>query len=353
MVMQPDWIRRAIAVGNQFHYRKRNLVLHNALNLSVLTLLLLVMFGVASASMIVPLILYIPAAAVLFGLLYFALITLVNHEGCHGMFIVMKNRDTAQFWNRVFGWSLSLFFAMHFREDWEKGHHHEHHLRPIENDGVIYHHLLAGKDLLKRCAKIFFIPGYLFVFEKQLPQEHKLVRRGRLGFIKPVTALLWLILGTVTTLAFGWVVPVAMFLGIHVVSVLQQIKLTLEHGGKIGQDQNRYFRSRTSLFPLRQLVMPLNISMHFEHHLNYCVPWYDLPRYHRALRDVIPEHVQRHVFNRDVWPQLTGRKDVEISNILVLNRVSKEQAPAETLLPPVTTRLDSPDTAARGAHGSG
>lgn len=81
----------------------------------------------------------------------------------------------------------------------------------------------------------------------------------------------------------------------------------MEHGGGIGGEENRNFRSRTSLFPLRWLIMPLNISLHFEHHLNYNVPWYLLPSYHRALREIVPAPLQPEVFNTRVWDQLMGR----------------------------------------------
>jgi NAD(P)-dependent dehydrogenase (short-subunit alcohol dehydrogenase family) len=67
------------------------------------------------------------------------------------------------------------------------------------------------------------------------------------------------------------------------------------------------FCSRTSLFPLRWLIMPLNISLHFEHHLDYCVPWYRLSGYHRAARELVPAPLRPEVFNVRVWEQLMGR----------------------------------------------
>ncbi len=189
-------------------------------------------------------------------------------------------------------------------------------------------------ELVKRCAKILFIPGYLFVFEKLLPQEHQLKRTGSRGFLMPTTALLWLIVGTVAGLTISWTVPVAAFMGLHVASAHQQIKLSLEHGGKIGKEENRYFRSRTSLFPFRWPLMPLNISLHFEHHLNYCVPWYDLPRYQRALREVVPAHLHPYLVNEDVWEQLTGRKNVGIPSDGTFNPVFKEETQGMPILEP-------------------
>ena len=52
--------------------------------------------------------------------------------------------------------------------------------------------------------------------------------------------------------------------------------------------------------------MPLNISLHFEHHLHAGVPWYQLGAYHRALQERLPEDVRSHVFNQngEVWRQI-------------------------------------------------
>ena len=323
MINQPEWIRAAIAGGNQLHYRKSNPYLHNALNLSLLLMLLTGMVGVALAGAVVPAAFYIPAAAFAFGMLYFTVIILVNHEACHGMFIIAKSRSRALFWNRFFGWSICLFFAMHFHEDWEKGHHQEHHLRPIENDGALYKHLALGMDLVKRCAKLILIPGYVFLLDRQFSQEDQRKTTGASRrFIMPTTAFLWLVIAILTTVTISWTVPIAAFIAMQVASALQQVKLSLEHGGEIGREENRNFRSRTSLFPFRWLLMPLNISLHFEHHLNYCVPWYNLPRYQRALREIVPRELQPVLFNEDVWEQLAGRKNVRVSSYEGFSRSS-------------------------------
>ena len=50
----------------------------------------------------------------LLGLLFFALLILVNHEASHGMFLVARDGRRARRWNRIFGWATSLPFGMHF-----------------------------------------------------------------------------------------------------------------------------------------------------------------------------------------------------------------------------------------------
>lgn len=54
--------------------------------------------------------------------------------------------------------------------------------------------------------------------------------------------------------------------------------------------------------------MPLNISLHFEHHLNYCVPWYDLMKYHQQLQVIVPDEFYTDVFkfNGEVWQQINS-----------------------------------------------
>ncbi len=322
MINQPEWVRAAIASGNQLHYRKSNPYLHNALNISILSGLVIALIGVALAGAAVPAALYIPIAGFAFGLLYFATITLVNHEGCHGMFVISKSRSRALFWNRFFGWTVCLFLAMHFRLDWEKNHHHDHHRRPIEDDGPIYKHIALGTELVTRCIKLILIPGYVLVLDKQFTRADQVQTRASRRFCLPTMLFLRLLIAIVTTLTISWTVPVAMFLGVQILSATQHVKLALEHGGAIRFDENRLFRSRTSLFPFRWFLMPLNISLHFEHHLNYCVPWYNLPRYQRALRQIVPPELQPVVFNEDVWEQLAGRKDIRVSSYNAVSHAS-------------------------------
>ena len=97
-----------------------------------------------------------------------------------------------------------------------------------------------------------------------------------------------------------------MFLGIHVIVALNHIKGALEHGGALGDHPNPFLRSRTTFFAGRWLVMPLNITLHFEHHLNYRVPWYSLPSYHQELIHIVPAELADSVWNHRPLSQLSG-----------------------------------------------
>jgi fatty acid desaturase len=305
-----SWIRAAIATGNTFHYKKKNVLRHNALNLFIFSTLVGAIVAILLAGALAHPLIYIPVAAAALGLLYFAALVLVAHEAAHGMFIISRNSGRARFWNRFFGWIVSLFFGMHFIDDWEKGHIH-HHLHPMEEtDSPFYRALPLGRDLIRESVKMLLIPAYLLIRERQLQHEHASAEeapsRPTAVYRFAGMAVLWVSVLTVTW--GGWAAPVAAGLGLQVMCAIEQIKLALEHGGEVGRDHNRFLRARTSLFPMRQILLPLNISLHFEHHLNYCVPWYDLPRYHRALLDVVPRQMQPFVFNRDLRGQLWGRK---------------------------------------------
>ena len=56
-MQQPDWIHAAIALGNRFHYRSKNPPRHNAMNLSLLALL------ISLAAVVVLLAPHLPAGA--------------------------------------------------------------------------------------------------------------------------------------------------------------------------------------------------------------------------------------------------------------------------------------------------
>ena len=51
---QPEWLRQGILLGNRFHYRQKNPLVHNSLNLSIAILLLAVMLGICSLGMKLP-----------------------------------------------------------------------------------------------------------------------------------------------------------------------------------------------------------------------------------------------------------------------------------------------------------
>jgi fatty acid desaturase len=152
-----------------------------------------------------------------------------------------------------------------------------------------------------------FVPGFLVIERTLLRSKRKGGKSsGSKGVIVFFVAF-WTIALTLAGQLVGWPLAVGLYLGIPMVAVFNLIKGSLEHGGAIADERSPFLRSRTTLFPLRHLLLPFNISLHFEHHLNFQVPWYDLSRYQRDLRAIVPLEVQRDVFNHDLVAQMSGR----------------------------------------------
>ncbi len=312
---QPEWVRSAMHAGRAFQHRAKAPLSHNALNLTLLALLLALIACVLAAGrwlrgpvwLVWPM--YVLLGGLAIGQTFFAILILVNHEAGHGMFLLARDPRRARFWNRLVGWCTSLPFGMHFVKGWEQ-YHLQHHQRPMEATDAFYNNLAQGRALVARVLKMLFVPAYVFLRRQEVGGPDVLGFDARPGaWVWTGTALVWLVYGVAIVSIVGWHALLATVFGVNVVSAMGEIKLAMEHAGDIGRDPNPYLRSRTSLFPLRWLVMPFNISLHFEHHLNFAVPWYELGRYHAALQDVVPQPVKPWVFNRGagVWAQMMGR----------------------------------------------
>lgn len=300
------WVYDAVAAGQPYHHRTRNPWVHNAINLGATAALLTSVGLILSASRAVHPALYIPAAALLFGLLYFALFILIIHEASHSMYLLSADKKRAKLLNRLCGTALAPLFAVDYRKHWEIGHL-EHHVRPLEPTDPQRFSLPVGPELRRRLLLTLFVPGYLF-YERTIGRTK--VSAGKSSSSRPTIIafiMMWATLLTVAGLTFGYPAAIALFWGVEVVASFNLVKGGLEHGGPIGHEEDPLFRSRTTLFFGRHLLMPFNITLHFEHHLNFSVPWYALPRYHRALAAIVPAPVLADVVNFHPTAQLSGR----------------------------------------------
>jgi fatty acid desaturase len=303
----PQWIKEGIKLGNTFHYRQKNSLIHNSLNILVLLLILTAIAGLFYLGTILSPWLYIPLATVGFGWSYFMLFILVVHEASHNMFIALKNLQQAKSWNRFFGWLICIPFGVEYVKHWEIGHqiHHNYPVEPHDPQNcpqTIY----TSTKLFEYLAKVLLIPGYaIFRIDYACPAEREY---GSNWWLTISSVLIWLSSIALETIYLSWQVAVAAFLGIQILIAFNTLKITMEHGGKIGQRDKFWLRSCSSFFPLRRLLMPFNISLHFEHHLNYCVPWYDLKKYHRQIKDIVPVELQEDIFKYDgkVWEQINS-----------------------------------------------
>ena len=298
------WIAEAIRAGQAWHFRKKVRWVHNLINLTAFAMVMTIAtLGVLASNWVSPW-LYVPIAGCVFGLVYFSMFILVVHEASHGMFLVLDDRRWHLRLNRAFGWCCSIPFAVHYIKHWEEGHL-EHHVRPLEPADPQQSNTLVGRELWKTVLMNAFIPCYLFL-ERTVLRKRKFGKSTSSKGVIVVFIIFWAIVLPL----IGWLVnpwaSVALFWGLHTLSAWNHIKGSLEHGGAIGKEANPFLRSRTTFFPGRRLLMPWNITLHFEHHLNFCVPWYDMLRYHRVLRDIVPDAIWDEVINHHPFAQLSG-----------------------------------------------
>ncbi|MBX3193365.1 MAG: fatty acid desaturase [Labilithrix sp.] len=299
------WIRAALLAGKPYRFRTKRALFHNALNLTALAGVLAAFGTVLALGRGARPWPYLPLATLAFGWCYFALFVLVVHEASHGMFVLARDRRTRERYNRIFGWLACLPFAIHYARHWEEGHV-IHHRIPIEEDDPQRFNRLTGARLARDIALLVFVPGYAFVHRFMTPRAR--ARKQSSAWLFVVFFALWT---CVVFLAWRCISPsagVALVLGLQILAAYNQLKGALEHGGPIAFERSAYLRSRTSLFFGRRWLLPFNQSLHFEHHLNFTVPWYDLPRYRRALLSIVPRELHDEVWNRDIWGQLAGDK---------------------------------------------
>lgn len=306
----PEWIRAAIAAGNAFHVRRGPLWRHNVVNLTLLGLIVVGFTIVGAASRWLSPWTHLLLAAPAFGWLIFTLAVLVVHEASHQMFVVTRDRAWTRRLNRAFGWACAAPLGVDYGQHWERGHliHHRQACEPVDPQNCS---VLVGLPLLREFALVVLVPGYIQWRARKgvgisyaCPAVADFAPNRLLSVFKVV---FWTGFFGLSVRAGCWSVPVAVLLGFQIASGVQLLKVALEHGGDFATQENPLLRSRSSLFPLRWLLLPLNISLHFQHHLNAGVPWYALARYGRALEAIVPPELHPRFFSTEIWAQLRGR----------------------------------------------
>ena len=316
----PDWLRQSPAAGRNYHAMKQAPGKHNALNITAAVALWGAVVLLLLAGAVVPWPVYIPVAGILLGSLYFGHFILIIHECSHDMFLLSQDRKRQKQLNRAIGMVAGAMFFTDYLQHWEKGHR-IHHLRPCEPDDPQDREPKTGAELYPKLA-LLLIPG-VFVATNPSNQYGFSLKRvlAGLAFTVPVVALTWL--------TIGWQVPAAMLVGMHWVSVLNLLKKAQEHGCGLADEPMPILRSRTYFYPLQRLMSPFNINYHFEHHANFSVPWYLLPRYHKDLLAIVPEDLQPYYFHRDYVKQLQGTKVLPPRELLFPAQAEAAAAPAK------------------------
>lgn len=294
-----EWVRQGMIAGADFHVKKKIPWVHNTINAVTLAAWIGVFAALVWWGGSAPTALYLPVAGLLFGSLLFGLAILVIHECSHDMFFVAKDPAVTRRLNRIFGVLGSIPLFTDYVRHWEEGHR-IHHLYPCEPQDPQDRTPLTGPELYSVYRRLL-IPGYFLVLNpsKKYPGGAKRIALG---------ALVWVPLVVGSGLYLSWQVPVAFVIAFQVTMMLNWTKKAQEHGSGLATEPDFYLRSRTYLYPLAFLCSPYNINYHFEHHLNFKVPWYSLPAYHLALRKIMPEALQPYFFHHEFFRQLAGKK---------------------------------------------
>jgi fatty acid desaturase len=314
---QAQWIREGIVRGRSFAANRQAPLSHNAVNLSLFALILLAFIAVALSKKVTPIAMYIPLGSLAFGYLFNLLATLVVHEASHNIFVLSKDSNRATFWNRLFGWMASIPIGLNYQEQWEKGHI-LHHLRIAETHDPETCHPRTGKALFIKVAKVLLIPGYVHFYgifsgkgvnfectENEIRPRNLRLMLGVVAFWTTVVLLVRDHVPMEEIISVG----VAIFLGMQVGVAFNVLRESLDHGGVTVAKNNIYLRAHTTLSSVRHLIQPLNVSFQFEHHLNSNVPWYNLRKYHEALKQVVPPQLQPFLYTtglQGVIRQMSG-----------------------------------------------
>ncbi len=277
---RPDWLKKAIAVGGDYHYKKQPKGRHNLINLGSLLFVAAAYGGVMALGAVLEPMIYLPLAVVLLGSLSYSLYILVIHECSHVMFVLLQDNERSEALNHVIGRAFGNILFTDYDKHWKEGHV-VHHLRPTEADDPQNPDPLDGARLLRR---------YLFLL---IPVIGPLKTNPSLqyGFSLKRLVIGFAFWGGVAYLGYVLVAPqvaLAMLFSFQFTSILNFTKIAQEHASGLATEPDAFFRSRTYFYATRYLTSPFNINYHFEHHANFKVPWYLLPAYHKRCFELMP-----------------------------------------------------------------
>lgn len=297
-MQRTGWMKESIRVGKEFHIRNQSTFKNNTINITASLLL----WGTIGLMLFLPSITawYVwPLWGIILGSCFFGHFILIIHECSHNMFLHFRDAKKAKKWNALIGRLAGVPFFTDYVRHWEKGHV-VHHLRPCEEDDPQNPDPLYGERLMKKLAQIWFLPLGFMAANPSAKYSGKL-KRSVLG------ALVWIPI-VAGLYQYNWQSLIVLYGAFAVVASLNLCKIAQEHGAGLQFEPDPLLRSRSYFYPLQKLFSPFNINYHYEHHANFNVPWYNLPKYHNQLRSIIPEDVQPYYFHREYFAQLMGKK---------------------------------------------
>ena len=191
----------------------------------------------------------------------------------------------------MFSYPIAALSFQDHLEDWELGHL-EHHRNPIKGDirpdPQNCPDFIHDKVELKReIIKILIKPGYAFF------KQNSCVKMNQNFLIKRVTlgVAAWGSLLAINAIFFKWWLIIPQIFSANITMALNLVKVSMEHGGHSLSQENINLRSKSSRFFGDGILMPMNIALHFEHHLNMHVPWYRLKKFYQLTKKNSPKEL--------------------------------------------------------------
>lgn len=297
-------LARPYLIGAQRAWR------HNMVNLGLTVLLIIFMVSVIIGTQELSWILALTLSPLLLGWAFFVAYILIVHEASHQMYLLPGHSRVLRFLNHSLPRFLSALSFQSFEEAWVQGHA-QHHQSPADQADPqnCPSFCMQGKTLLLSILSVLFVPG------QGLKKQASCTQKGSqhlLGFSA------WALIIVPLLYWHNSKAIVALILSIHVAMIFNLVKVSLEHAGRALEQNNLWLKSLSSDFPMRSLVMPLNISLHFEHHLISRIPWYNLGAYHRELRGKLSQELQQDIYNLGLsacWKQISGYEQREVIHV--------------------------------------
>jgi fatty acid desaturase len=249
-------------------------------------------------------------AATALGVLHFSVFAGWVHEASHSALVPGSPR-----WNTFLGRLVCTPFGVDYDTEWRIGHF-IHHKNPVRGEDPQNCQAFTGKQLLRNLLVWAVIPGMSIVALARTSstagvfactEAWKARRPAR--YPRLVLGALAILVGLYSVRSANLLLPASLVLSFSVTTGINLVKVGLEHGGPSGLFREPALRSRSSRFPLDFLILPFHIGLHFEHHLNPRIPWYELGRFHGLLNQRLRAEEKTPIFGRgfrSAWTQLRG-----------------------------------------------
>jgi fatty acid desaturase len=265
-------------------------LIHNLLNLTCLVVSLFLIGSIlifATLHHQNPLILF---TSPVLGVLLFSVYVLVLHEAAHDMFWLTQNAELRIRLNRITGKLVSLLLLQDFQNDWRIGHI-KHHQYPLEDgkDPQIAAEGICGRPLFKKILILLLIPGVAVVMNR----KKRLHKRNSVPIV--LSLAFWTSVGSVMGYSGGLWAVLTLLYGFNFLMIVNLNRIAQEHGSNLKFEKMPEMRSRTYRAWFAVVIFPYNVNYHFEHHLSMVVPWYRLPAYACAIRQLLPVPVRNSV----------------------------------------------------------